>query len=137
VSAAPFTRRIPRRFKKRITFANAAGQGAVGTVAVGTVTGQVLIHQAAAICLTDLEGATATIELGVDGDTAGIFPQITGTTLDVGEFWEATPSKIAAAIEAKVVNGNLIITVGTAALTAGQIEIVLYWLPLSDDGNIA
>lgn len=139
MSVAPFTRRIPKRFIKTITFDGAAGNGAVGTVPVGTVTGSVLITQAAIRCKTDLAGATATVALGTAANTTGLVTTTTGTDIDSGEFWQdATPEAgISPAIVDKAVTGNLIITVGTAAVTAGVLEIVIYYLPLSDDGNIA
>lgn len=127
---------VPTVVRKTITFAAGAGTGDVGTVAVATVTGRVLVAHCSAFCSTDLTGASATVEMGVASDTAGLLPQITATTLDANEFWEATPSPIAASVTDKVVKGNIIITVGTAGVTGGVIEVVLHYLPLSADGAI-
>jgi hypothetical protein len=136
MSGKALINRVPKMFRKRTTFTGAAGAGAVGTVAVATVTGAVWLMAAASRCITLLTGA-GTIEMGVSGDTAGILPQIAdATNLDAGEWWEATPSAIAAVIVDKAVYGNIIITVGAANITAGVVETTFYYLPLSDDGYL-
>ena len=135
----PLLSRVPKHFVKTITFDGGAGSGAVGTVAVGTVTGRILLQHLAAFCSTDLAGASATIELGVAGNTAELIAQATATNLDANEFWSAaTPETGAApALVDKLVALNIILTVGTANVTAGVIEISGFWLPLSVDGNLA
>lgn len=136
--AAPYTTRIPKKFIKTITFDGSSGLGlSTTTVPVATVTGSVLFKDLSARCLVDLGGASATVEMGCPLDTAGLLPQIVGTTLDVLEFWETTPSSVAASVVDKTVVGNIAITVGTANVTSGSIEIVGYWLPISADGNLA
>lgn len=139
MSAAPFTRRVPKRFKKTITFTGAADLGAVGTVAVATITGSVLFTHLGVRCNTNLAGATATLEMGVSGNTAGLIAQTAATDIDDGDFWQdASPEVgISPAIVDQLVEGNIILTVGTADITAGVLEIVGYWLPVSDDGNVA
>jgi hypothetical protein len=140
MAAAPYTRRIPKRFKKTVTFDGTAGAGAVGTVAVGTVTGAILITSGAVRCTTLLTTAAgATVEMGTAGNTAGLIAQTTGIDIDANEFWQdATPElRVSPAIVNIAVGGDIIITVGTDAVTAGVLEIVFYWLPLSDDGNLA
>ncbi len=139
MSAAPFTRRIPKRFKKTITFDGTAGNGAVGTVAIGTVTGGILFTHLTIRCLTDLTGA-ATLEMGVAGNTAALVAQLADATgVDAGDFWigTTTPAGVAAAIVDKTVTGNIILTIASTAVLTGSIEIVGYWLPLSDTGNLA
>jgi len=139
VAAVPFARRIPKKFTKTITFTGAAGLGAQGTVAVGTVTGSILIEHMAIRCNTNLAGASATVELGTAANTAALVAQTTGTDIDDGEFWkDSSPEAgVSDAITNKVVEGDIIITVGTADVTAGVLEIVAYWKPLSEDGNLA
>lgn len=136
--AAPFTTRVPKVFRKTITFDGTTGAGAVGTVAVGTVTGAILITHLMARCTTLLAGATATVELGDATATAGLIAQTTATDIDAGEFWiGATPATVASAVINKMIDANIIITVGTAAVSAGVIEFVFWWLPGSTDGNLA
>lgn len=137
MSVAPFTRRIPKFFQKSVTF-TALGDGAVGTVTIATVTGRVLITHGAAFCSTLLTGS-GTVELGTASNTAGLIPQTTGTAIDANEFWsDATPElRVSPAITDTLVNGNIILTVAGDTITAGVIVFGFYWLPMSDDGNMA
>lgn len=140
MSVAPFTRRIPKRFKKTVTFDGASGNGAVGTVAIGTVTGGILITHGSIRCTTDLVSAGGgTLEFGTANNTDAIVEQTTATAIDQNEFWQdSTPeAKVSPAIVDLNVGASLILTVGTADITAGVLEIILYWLPMSDDGNLA
>ena len=107
-------------------------------MAVATVTGSVLLTHLTARCNVDLAGASATIEMGVAGNTAALIAQTTATQIDDGEFWQDTSPElgVSPAITDKAVEGNIILTVGTADITAGELEIVGYWLPLSNDGKM-
>lgn len=122
-------------FRKTITFTGAAGAGAIGTVAVATVTGCICIEYLNARCTIDLVGA-GTIEMGIAGDTASLIAQIAdATNLDAGEQWtDATPSKVATPVTAKLVDDNIVITIGAADITAGVIEVEFYYVPMSQDG---
>lgn len=104
-----------------------------------TVTGTVMVvvfgH-----CKTDLAGASATIEVGVAGNTAGIIAQTTGTDIDATEVWrDATPAVLVEALNDPLVivgGGDIIETVATANLTGGVIDYYCLWFPLSADGNV-
>lgn len=139
MAAAPYTRRIPKRFKKTITFDGTAGNGVVGTVAVGTVTGSILITAGAVRCTTNLASGGGTVSLGTAGAVDALIASTTATDIDANEFWQdATPeSKVSPAIANIAVGGSIILTVAGADVTAGVLEVVFYWLPLSDDGNLA
>ena len=139
MSVAPYTRRIPKFFEKTITFTGAAGLGAVGTVAIATVTGRILITHGGVFCSTLLAGATATLELGTANNTAGLIAQTTATEIDADEWWQdATPEvKISPAIIDQLVSANIIATVGTANITAGVLVFGFYWLPMSSNANVA
>ena len=135
----PWPTRIPRKYTKTVTFDGSAGNGAIGTVALGTVTGSILITHVTARCKVDLVGA-ATLEAGVAGNTAILISQIAdATNLDAGEWWHSASPILGAAqaILDRCLADNPILTIGTANITAGQIEFVFMWLPLSSDGNIA
>ena len=136
---APFPTRVPKLFRKTITFDGTAGNGVVGTVAIGTVTGAVILQFGGVRCTTDLASSGGTVELGCAGNTAAIVAQTTATDIDSGEFWQdATPeAKVSPAISLKNVGGNIILTVATADVTAGVLEFDFYWLPLSSDGNLS
>lgn len=135
----PWVSRVDKVFDKTITFSNAAGSGAIGTVAVATVTSGIIITLGGVLCTTDLTGGSATIEMGVAGNTASLIAQTTATDLDAGEWWQdASPEAgVSPAITNKNVYGNIIITVGTAAVTAGVIVIRFFWRPLTATGNLA
>lgn len=110
---------------------------------IATVTGAVKMRILAE-CTALLDGATATIELGTANNTAEIIAQTTGTDLDATEIWSgATPD-----VECLVGAGNAILevvviggtdvgyTVGTAALTAGNITFHIWWIPLDATGAV-
>lgn len=107
------------------------------------VTGDVLVR-IIGICTASLTGATATVEVGVTGNTAALIAQVVdATVIDQNDIYnDATP---VAGVETLanitgpfvVANGlDIIETVGTADLTAGNIYYVLLWRPLSDDGFV-
>jgi len=116
---------------------NLTGDQAAHTVF--TVTGNVLVS-CFAVCDTSVVGA-GTMELGVTGNTAGLIAQIANaTTLDDGDVWvdANTAVGVGSIPVAKVLNdGNdIILTIGTADLTAGVVDFYCTWRPLSSDGNI-
>jgi len=66
---------------------------------VFTVTGDVLVAACFGVCNTTLTGATATIELGVAGNTAKLLAQLTGTDLVANDvytnsFWKVGVSNL-------------------------------------------
>ena len=118
--------------------------GAQGAFTIFTVTGDVLL-QVFGICDVALLGATATIELGVSGDTAGFIAQATATDLIADEVWiDATPTLTKEIADPAAVprmwivaaGQDVIMTVATADLTAGDIDFYALWLPLSTDGLV-
>lgn len=113
--------------------------GATGAHTVFTVTGDCLVTPFAT-CSLDLTGA-GTIELGVAGNTAGLLAQIAdATTLDAGEVWvDATAGTgVKALPTTKVLAGgvDIILTIGTTAITAGVVKFYCLWRPLSSDGKV-
>lgn len=121
-----------------VALTGAAGAGAVGTVNLFTVTGTVVVS-IFAVCSEDLAGATATLEVGIAGNTAGLLAQTLATDIDNGEVWvDNTPATIEAVPSSRVLtNGTDIIgTVGTANITDGTLTFYCLWRPLSNDGNI-
>ena len=128
-----------RRFSKTVTLSNAAGSGAIGTVAIATVTDAVLITHIVARVTTTLAGSSATVELGTAANTAALIAQATATTLAAGDFWigSTTPAGVASAVVDKAVKGDIVLTVATANVTAGEIVFDIFFLPLSTNGNLA
>lgn len=121
--------------RKRITFDGTAGGGAQGTVIVATLTGCVFISKFISRCAVDLIGTSATVEVGVSGTTNGLIAQTTATNIDVGEIWtDSGPSNFEAPISDKVIDDNIIITVGTADVTAGVLDFFILYYPVTTDG---
>lgn len=118
--------------------------GSQGAFTIFTITGDLLL-QVFGICDVTLLGATATIELGVSGDTAGFIAQATATDLIADEVWiDATPTLTKEILDPAVVprtwivaaGQDAIMTIGTADLTAGDIDFYALWRPLSGDGLV-
>lgn len=136
------------RVEKSITFdggtTNAIGDhdGTSDPFTIFTVTGTVLVR-VVAICTTSLTGASATLEVGVTGSTAGLIALTTATAIIAGEIWHdnSPDSFIEASTIAPeyVISGdgtNIIGTVKTANITAGVIKFICAWYPLSDGASV-
>lgn len=114
--------------------------GDQGAHTLFTVTGDVIVNLIA-VCSTNIAGA-GTMEAGVAGNTAEILPQIADATdLDAGDVWtiDSSPGAGAQALRAtRAVGGgvDIILTIGTADLTAGVVTFYCLWRPLSSDGNV-
>jgi len=96
------------------------------------------------VCVDTLtSGGVATIEVGIAGNTAILIPQTTATDLDQYETWQdATPEANPGAVTLElrtfqITNGaDIIFTIGTADLTAGSIDFLARWFPVSTDGLV-
>jgi hypothetical protein len=104
-----------------------------------TVTGTVMVvvfgH-----CTTDLAGASATLEVGVTGNTAAIIAQTTATGIDATYVWRDAGPALGTELlnDPQVIVGgfDIIETSATANITGGVITYYCLWLPLSADGNV-
>lgn len=130
------------RVSNRVSFTGGAGAGAVGTVALFTVTGAVHVV-VVGHCEEDLTeaGATATIEVGITGATAGLIAQLNAVDIDVGEIWfDATPAdmKVLTSIGGAFIGGgeDVFATIGAQNVDGGVIDFVCFWTPLSSDGMV-
>jgi len=103
-----------------------------------TVTGDVLVS-VWGICKTNIAGA-GTMEVGVAGETNGLIAQIAdATTLDAGEVWvDATPGFTQVIPSTFVVGAgkDIILTIGTADLTAGVVDFYCTFRPLSAGADV-
>lgn len=92
-----------------------------------------------AVCSVDLVGG-ATVEVGTTTTTAGLIAQTTATDIDSGEIWhDATPDasiEDVSVLTDNIVTEDVIQTVGTANITAGELDYQAQWYPLSPDGNV-
>ena len=142
----PINSPLPFRAEKNMVFdgatVNDPGDYTGGTgnpATLFTVTGDVLVY-IIAICKDSLIGA-ATLEAGLTGNTAVLLAQIANTTtFDVNMAWlDSTPALgEGEAPKFHPVGGGLDIiqTVGTANITAGEIDYYCFWRPLSSDGSV-
>lgn len=121
-----------------------ATTGATGAHTLFTVTGDV-IAVVFGLCKTNLTGA-GTIEVGVSGNTAYLINQIANaTTVDANDSIGAGSSgeSLTPAYDANGLGGyllsngtDIIMTIGTTAITGGVIDFYCIWRPLSSDGNL-
>jgi len=140
--------------KRTITFAGATADawgndgGALDDSAIFTVTGLVFC-KLIAVCNTSLTGTSATLEVGITGDTAIFMPTETATQVDAGQIYLNDAANAAYAIIGAesaaagnlpqyAMNGNdIILTIKTADVETGVLDFYCIWSPISDDANIA
>ena len=127
---------------KTITFDGTAGNGAVGTVTVWTITGRVLAIYISAFCTQTLTGA-ATLEFGTTTTTTDFIAQIaSATSLATNDWWIGTASPAssgqmgAGALEA-FISANPILTIGSTAITGGTLVFDCFYLPLTSNGALS
>lgn len=91
-------------------------------------------------CTVSLDGALATIEVGTALSTPGLIAQTTATDIDINELWnDATPTtsiEATTVLTEKIVSQNVIQTVATANITAGEIQYTCIWYPLSENALV-
>ena len=105
-----------------------------------TVTGDVRVRLVAK-GLVDLEGASATIEVGTSGDTDALLGSETATDIDADGVITSdagyVPGPGLSSNEYTIMGGqDIILTVGTANITAGSLKFYATFVPLSDDGDV-
>ncbi len=109
-----------------------------------TVTGDVVLMAIWGVCNTNIAGA-GTLEVGVASNTAALIAQIANAEdLDDGDIYiDATPGVGAEATQASgslfAINDgtDIIETVGTADITAGQVDYYAIWAPMEDGAYLA
>ena len=117
--------------------------GAQAAYTIFTVTGDVMV-QVFGLCQVLMDsGGAAKIELGIAGNTASLIAQTTATDLDAYEAWqdagpEPNPGPVSLDSRGFVIaNGaDIILTVSAADLTAGDVDFVCRWWPISTNGNV-
>ena len=131
-----------KRCNKIVAFTGGVGLGAVGTVALFTVTNAALVT-VVGVCTENLAeaGATATISVGTAAAPTGIIAQINATVLTVGLVWiDNAPTVLEAygtGTSFFVGDGaDIILTVGAQNVTDGTADFVCYWTPLTANGLV-
>jgi hypothetical protein len=129
----------PGAFAGGTTNARGDHDGTADPTTLFSVTGDVLVR-VYGVCTDTLVGA-ATIEVGVTGNTAELLAQVANATaIAAGDIWvDGTVDDVRAAAfadviaERLVVNGSDIIeTIGTANITAGELYYVCLWRPVTE-----
>lgn len=130
------------RVNKLVAFDGGAGSGAVGTVALFTVTGSVFVT-VTSFCTESLTeaGATATISVGITGITAGLIALVNAVDIDIGEIWfDATPvdMEVLSSLGGAFIGGgeDIFATIAAQNVDGGTLEFVCFWTPLSSDGLV-
>jgi len=129
-----------RQETKIVTFDGTAGLGAVGNVALFTVTGEIIVVRISGFCSVDVTEAlaSATISLGVTSLVAAMIAATAAINIDAGEFWvstvPATSMTYAANCKDMLVTDSIVAAVATQAVNGGTIRFDVLWLPLSSDG---
>ena len=132
--------------EKSLTFtggtANTLGDhdGTADPYTLLTVTGLVEMSVVAK-CTVSLVGSGATIELGTATTTAGILAQVADAEdIDAKDIWhDATVDasvELTSVMLRKLVSEDVILTIGSANITAGAITFYVRWAPISSDGNV-
>ena len=118
------------------------GAGAIGTINLFYVTGPVFLLLVG-WCTEDLVGA-ATIEVGIAGATAALLAQVANaTTVDADMAWFAdnAPSdmEVVSTYGGAFFGGDktIILTIGGAEITDGELSFSCFWTPLDTTGNVA
>ena len=127
---------------KTFAFDGTSGNGAVGTAAIFSVSGEVRI-KVFGVCAEDLTGTGGNIHVGTNGSAESFVGSTVVTAIDVNEIWLDTspgpdvdnysniPEKI-------LVNGNdVIYQISGTAVTDGTIRFIAYWTPVSEDGSVS
>ena len=116
--------------------------GALDPLTLFTVTGDVIVR-IFGICTTLLAGATATLSVGVAGNTAGLIALTTATDIDADEIWNDATPVLGVELLSNILGPYLVINgldineyVATENITSGQIYYVCFWRPLSGDGKV-
>lgn len=130
-------------FAGATTNAHGDNDGTSDPYTLFTVTGDVVIKAIWGIVNTSLTGATATIEVGVTGNTAALLAQETATELDAGGVYVSATQAVGAAPVAAsgaiiaIADGlDIIETVATADVTAGQIDYYVIWAAVEPEASV-
>ncbi len=122
---------------KTLTFTGGAGLGAIGNVPLFTRTGAVHVASIYGYVTVSLGGATATLALGVTGNTALFIPATIATGMtNTNNIWmSATPTAAGLALPALekdiLITADIVGTVAVAAITAGTLTVTVFYLPAS------
>ena len=129
----------PSAFLGGTTNARGDEAGTSDPLTLFTITGVVAV-KLFGVCTVDLTGASGTVAVGTVKNPTGLITTTTGTDIDIGEIWhDATPDasvELSSVATEKIVTKDIIETIATADITAGNIYYVCLWRALSPDGTV-
>lgn len=136
--------------KRTFTFDGTSGKGLVSVVVpIFNINGPlakngVIVERIGAYCITDLDesGGTATIALGVTGNTAVFIAATTATTIDAGEVWLSTTATagglaVPAACQATLITANIIGTIATGSVASGVLHFFAQYRAVNDGAYLS
>ena len=131
-----------------ITFDGNTGTGGVGDydasgnpLTLANVTGIVSV-KVLGYCSTTLTGTTAGFKVGIDNDDDICLEVASAEDMDAGKFvtrlgeidYTVNPSTLD---DANILADDIKLEVTTANISAGSIKFLIYWEPMSADGNVS
>ena len=129
------------RFSK--TFANSAGNGAVGDVTLFPTTGRVWLLGFTAFCTDGLTeaGATATIQVGTAAVDGGIIAVVNAVDIDTNEWWmDGTPAAELVQMDAAqvdaLISSDIVAKITAQALTGGTIIFDAWYIAVTSNGAL-
>jgi hypothetical protein len=143
----PLVWRIAKKVSSAFTGATTNAHGDItGTgnpYSLFTVTGNVVLKAIWGVCNVSLTGASGTVEVGIAGNTACLLAQETATEIDAGGVYVSATQAVGGAFAAGsgalfVLSGGLDIieTVATTDIAAGQIDYYCIWAPAEPGASL-
>ena len=129
------------RFSK--TFADSAGNGAVGDVTLFTITGRVWLLGFTAFCTDGLTeaGATATIQIGTAAVDGGVIAVVNAVDIDTNEFWTGgTPvaelDQMDTAQVDVLLSADIVAKITSQAVSGGTIIFDAWYKSITSNGAL-
>ncbi len=126
------------------TFADSAGNGAVGDVTIFTITGRVWLLGFTAFCTSGLSegGATATVQVGTAAVDGGIIAVVNAVDIDTNEWWtDGTPvaelDQMDAAQVDVLISSDIVVKVTSQAVSGGTVIFDAFYKAITDNGALA
>ena len=139
--SAPSYAPMLKKAQKTVTLTGAAGAGATGTVAVFTISGRVVVDRFVGFVVTGLESAGGgNVSIGTPTKPT-VWQTATPATGWITNDW--TRSTGVSRTDTDTLTGNtqdptmedVIVTIDTAAVTAGQIVFDIWYYPATSNGG--
>lgn len=105
-----------------------------------TVTGIVAVKLIGYSTVLPVSAGGGTLSVGTAISTTGLLASTTASSIAVGEIWhDNSPDasvELSSVMTEKIVSQNIIETVGTADITAGNVHYLCLWRPLTPNATV-